>query len=374
MNGYVYRSILAFLGIALLATLVPAADAKFVFQEGKPDLKSAGPLAFGPAGILFVADTSGATIFAIDTADVQAPAAKKAFTIESLDTKIAALLGTSPDEILIKDLAVNPLTGTPYLAVSRGRGPDAAPVILRVSTDGALEVFATEKVKFSKAALPDAPAPDAVRQRGKRKSPLRQESITDLAFVDGRLLVAGLSNEEFSSSLRSIPLPFKNVEKGSVVKIYHGAHGKFETHSPVRTFVPMEIAGEMTIVAAYTCTPLVMLPVSELKAGAHVQGTTVAELGNRNRPLDMITYEKNGKDFILIANNNRGIMKVATAGIDSAAPITERVGGGGTKGQPYETIEAWKGIEQLDRLNEKMALVIRRTESGTRALETRPLP
>ena len=51
------------------------------------------------------------------------------------------------------------------------------------------------------------------------------------------------------------------------------------------------------MLAAYTCTPLVKLPVSELKAGAHVKGTTIAELGNRNRPLDMIVYQKDGKDL-----------------------------------------------------------------------------
>jgi hypothetical protein len=35
------------------------------------------------------------------------------------------------------------------------------------------------------------------------------------------------------------------------------------------------------------------------------QGKTVAELGNRNRPIDMIVYEKDGKEFLLIANNSR---------------------------------------------------------------------
>jgi hypothetical protein len=27
-----------------------------------------------------------------------------------------------------------------------------------------------------------------------------------------------------------------------------------------------------------------------------VMGTTIAELGNRNRPLDMIVYQKNGRN------------------------------------------------------------------------------
>ena len=32
-----------------------------------------------------------------------------------------------------------------------------------------------------------------------------------MSYVDGKLLVAGLSNEEFTSDMRTIPFPFKNV-------------------------------------------------------------------------------------------------------------------------------------------------------------------
>ena len=64
----------------------------------------------------------------------------------------------------------------------------------------------------------------------------------DIAFLDNRVLVAGLSNEEFSSTLRSIPFPFQKSVAGANVEIYHGAHGRFETRSPIRTFVPF-VAG-----------------------------------------------------------------------------------------------------------------------------------
>jgi len=47
---------------------------------------------------------------------------------------------------------------------------------------------------------------------------------------------------------------------------------------------------------AYTCTPLVQFAIPDLKPGAKVKGKTIAELGNRNRPLDMIDYQKDGKD------------------------------------------------------------------------------
>ena len=54
-----------------------------------------------------------------------------------------------------------------------------------------------------------------------------------MAFIDGRLFVAGLSNEEFASKLRSVPYPFAAVDNGTSVEIFHGNHGQLETRSPV---------------------------------------------------------------------------------------------------------------------------------------------
>ena len=100
------------------------------------------------------------------------------------------------------------------------------------------------------------------------------------------------------------------------------------------------------MLAAYTCTPLVKVAVADLKAGAHVKGTTIAELGNRNNPLDMIMYQKDGKDYLLMTNSSRGVMKIPTAGAGEAESITEPVRGGGKKGLGYETIESLKGVQR----------------------------
>jgi hypothetical protein len=190
------------------------------------------------------------------------------------------------------------------------------------------------------------------------------ESITDMAVVDGKLAVAGLSNEEFASTLRLIDLPLSSAGEvsSSSVEIFHGAHGKLETHSPIRTFLSMDIGGEPNLVASYTCTPLVRVPVQKLQPKAHVQGVTVAELGNRNRPLDMIEYKKGGKRFILMANSARGVMNVDTAKIGEIEPLSERVSG--TAGLSYETIDKWEGIVQLDRLDGENALIIRKDDGG----------
>ena len=81
-------------------------------------------------------------------------------------------------------------------------------------------------------------------------------------------------------------------------------------------------------------------PISELKPGSKIKGKTAAELGNRNRPLDMIAYRKDGKDYLLLANSNRGVMKISTDNIENADKIEAPVGSG-TKGQTYETIAGW---------------------------------
>jgi hypothetical protein len=337
-------------------------------KDKGPQLKSAGPLAFGPEGILFVADTSDSAIYALATEDQTPAPASGSLKIERINEKIAALLGATPQQILINDLAVNPISHKAYLAVSRGQGPDATAVLVRVGPNDKIEVWSLKDVKFSKAALPSA-APAA--GGGARAGGQRRDSITDLGLIDGQLVIAGLSNEEFASSLRSIPFPFDKVDKGVSAEIYHGAHGKFETDSPVRTFAPFQIGGEKHVLAAYTCTPLVSFPVAALKPGARVKGTTIAELGNRNRPLDMITYKKDGKDYILMANSSRGIMKITTENIDKVEPIVARVAD--KKGLGYETISAWTGIEQLDELDKGHALVIRNAD-GALHLEALQLP
>jgi hypothetical protein len=342
-------------------------------KEGKPAIKSMGPLTFGPEGILFIADTRSAAIVAVATGDVRPAAGAKQLKVEGINQKIAALLGTSADQIIIDDLAINPISRNAYLAVSRGRGPDAIPVLVRVKTDGQLEVVSLDKVKFSQAELPDAPADATVGQGNRQRNP-RLESITDIAFIEGRVLIAGLSNEEFSSTLRAVPFPFKTVGNGTSVEIYHGAHGQFETRSPVRTFAPFNIGKESHLLAAYTCTPLVQFPISELKPGAKIKGKTIAELGNRNRPLDMIVYEKDGKRHLLMANSNRGIMKISTDNIEKAESIVAPVTGGGKKGLPYETIESWTGVVHLDRFDNQHAVVLRNVEGGSVNLESLPLP
>lgn len=362
------------IGTALTVVLglaLAGGTARAEWKNGTPELKSAGALAFGPDGVLLIGDTANAKIVAIDTGDRGPRGEAAAINVEKLGEKVAALLGTAPQQIAINDVAVNPLSGRVYLSVSRGRGADAQPVVLRIEPSGKLEPVSLEKVKFDTAALPNPPAPGGAAREG-RPSP-RQEAITDIAFVDGRVFIAGLSNEEFASRLLAIPFPFQNKGDSTSVEIFHGAHGRFETRSPVRTFAPFEVDGKSYLLAAYTCTPLVKFPISELKPGSHVKGTTIAELGNRNRPLDMIVYEKDGKPFLLMANSSRGVMKIPTDHVSNAASITEPVKTE-KQGIAYETLTELKNVQQLDRLDRGRALILVQADDGSINLKTIALP
>ena len=335
-------------------------------KAGKAEFRSAGPLAFGPDGVLFAGDSASAAILAIDTGDRKSGPGGPV-EIKGINEKVAAMLGTTPDQILIQDVAVNPISKNVYLSVSRGKGADAGAVILRADRSGKLSELSLDNVKHDRVNLPDAPAADAKDGRGQSK---RVETITDLGFVDGKVIVAGLSNEEFSSTLRAIPYPFRTAEKGASIEIYHGSHGRFETNAPVRTFVPYKVAGKEHILAAYTCTPLVSIPVSELKPGNKVKGTTIAELGNRNRPIDMIVYQKDGKDYFLMANSSRGVMKLPAEKLESYPAITAHTE---KMGVPYETLAQYQGVQQLAKLDDRNAVMLV-ADGGNMNLTSVPLP
>ena len=57
-----------------------------------------------------------------------------------------------------------------------------------------------------------------------------------------------------------------------------------------------KINGQSTLLASYTCTPLVTIPTTEIKAGATIKGKTIAELGYGNTPIDMLVVNTQGFD------------------------------------------------------------------------------
>jgi hypothetical protein len=326
----------------------PAAD----LSSGKVDLVSAGRLAFGPDGILFVGDSVGGSIVAIDTGDKTAAKAPVKIDVQGIDAKIAALVGMTPDQIMINDIKVNPLSKNVYLSASRGRGPDAMPLIVKVDATGKVSTLSLDNIRHDTVKLSDAPAANPTA----RQNP-RTQTITDMAFVNGNLMVAGLSNEEWNSALRSIPYPFKTADKAATLQIWHASHGRYETAAPIRTFVPYTIAGQQYILAGYTCTPLVKIPVSSLKPGAQVKGVTIADLGSGNQPLDMVPYKKDGHDYILVANSAFGILKLKADMLEGYAPIDSPTVTD-VAGVPFDRMTTFKNVQHLTQVDATNALVL----------------
>ena len=352
--------------MALVVVTFWAPSSTRVDAQAGLTMASIGSLAFGPDGTLFAADNQNAAIVALDLGAQATGAAPGAKAIDGLDAKLAAMLGTGVGDISITDLAVHPRTHNAYVSAMRGQGAGAAPTLFRIDGTGKIDLVSTSGLKFQRVELANAPAAGTGRQNP------RANVITDMAFADGKLWVAGLSNEEFASKLRAISYPFSTADAGTSVEIYHGNHRQLETRSPVNAFVPYTIDNKPYLLAGYTCTPLVKFAIGDLKTGEKIRGTTIGEFGAGNRVLDMIVYKKGGEEFLLTTNNSRGVMKIPTRNFANAAPIVAPVETE-TGGVPFEKVTTMTGIQQMDKLDDQNSIVIAGA-AGSLSLQVVPLP
>jgi len=327
---------------------------------GRADAQSLGAMTFGPDGTLFVADSRGAAIYAFDPAD----GGRASFPdqIHDLDRKVAATLGTTPDRIRFNDMAVHPSSGNLYLTVSRLDGDASRPALIRLRGPESVEVVDLDRIKFASTPVPEAPSRDAKTAWGQPQWTL---TVTDLKFADGELYVAGLSNEQFASALRRLSFPFGKAGATSTVEIYHTSHARWETAAPIEAFLPITLGGVPMIVAGYGCSPIATFVRADLQNAKHLRGRTVAELGGGNRPIDMIHYQSGGKDWILIANNARTLMRLDPDEIAKAPAMTTPVGHTFEPGGVGYLPIASSGVMQIDNLDaNRVAVLERDIESG----------
>ncbi len=344
-------------GAVLFAGINRKPALPYGMQVGTPNIKSITALTFGPTGILFLGDSQNASIISFDTKDAKASKAAKGYDLKNIDQKIAEVLGTTKENISITDMAVNPASKNLYLAV---KSADGTPVLMTLSTNNEFKVVSLKDIAFSNVELNNAPAEDAKDRRGRS---LRVSSISDLGYANGKVMVSGLNNKEFSSTFRSINFPFTGKQDDeSTLEMYHASHGRYETTSPVRTFSTTKIDGKDYVVASYTCTPLVLFAMDEMKPGVTVKGRTIAEMGNQNTPADMIWLKEGGQNYLVMANDNRPAAKVSYEEIQKfQGSLTERVA---TTGGVNFTALPYKKIVQLDKLDDGRAVVIQRKENG----------
>ena len=349
-------------------------------MTGDPGLKSISAMHFSPDGILFIGDSRAGKVIAIEMLE-EVPMGEDAKpAIFDIDVKIAALLGTKPEAILIHDMVVHPISKDTYLAVSRAgekwvseftlpNDLADANILIKVSPTGMLSEFSLKDVSYTEVELRNPISPNKTHAWKKGINP-RVDAITAMAYHENKLYVSGLSNEEFASTMYILDYPLADITSSSSLEIFHGAHGKWETKSPVRAFLPYHIEGQSQLIAAYLCTPLVLFPTAEMGNGAHITGKTIAELGSGNYPTDMVVIQKNDKACLIISNNNRTMMHIDMDDIPKQVEgLMEK--SGTMTGVPYIPLTGGV-VYQMDNYDEDHVLTLRRGPNGRLKLD--PIP
>jgi hypothetical protein len=320
------RSVIGAFGLAAAAAALPA-PAKALANNPGP-LKSAGVLTFGPDNVLFVGDITGAAVhsFALRETDVTSQRDVELGNfhnfegrdlVRSLDQKLAALFGTTSDQIVINDMVVHQPSQQIFISVERGRSTGALPAIVKVN-HAQLEVLELDRIPHSQAGIPNEPEPKAMLEFDTQRS----FAITDVKYYNGEIFVTGVSNQRFASTLHRIPYPFKSQMATCTVEIWHPVHGEFETRAPIIRQLIKEVQGEPHLFAVYGCTPLVRFPLASLRDGAHVRGDVIGELGYGANPIDMLTFTDpfDQKEYLLVTIDTRSASRTAVVDLGTAKP------------------------------------------------------
>jgi hypothetical protein len=312
--------------------LAPPAFAESAGDVAKPSvsgpLKSAGVLTFGPDNVLFVGDIAGAAVhaFSLRAHDLTAQTDVELGNfhnfegrdlVKGVDQKLAGLLGTTYDKIVVNDMVVHELTQQIFLSVERGRGVDAVPAIVKIN-QGKLEVLDLDRLSHSKVTIPNEPDTKAMLEFDTQRS----FAITDVKYYEGELFVTGVSNQRFASTLHRIAYPFNNYTRTSTMEIWHAVHGEFETRAPIIRQLVRKVQGTPYLFAVYGCTPIVRFPLASLTDGAHVRGEVIGQLGYGSTPLDMVTFTDpfDHKEYLAVTIDVRSASRLTVSELATAAP------------------------------------------------------
>lgn len=320
--------------LASLLCATVLATAAFA-EDTKLDLRFAGALEFSDTGTLFVGDNYNGAIYAFDVTEGAAPGQVAPINIGGIDVKIANSLGVPPSALAINDMAVHPVTAEIYISVSRIGNFESAPAIIKVSQDAEIEMLDLAALPFEKQGLDHYPDQETTfRPRGLGKgAPLARDiakgditlsslAIMDMEFHDGELFVAGVAFDNFLSTLRRMPYPFDGTQGAANVEMYHISHDQFETRAPIRAMSIQEVDGKTQLVAAYTCSPIVLIDLEEIVDGAKISARTLMDYGN-GQPLDMVSYSMQGEEMLFLTSNSRSPHVIPVSSLNNATTYTK---------------------------------------------------
>ena len=281
-------------------------------------IKSVGPLVFTDSDTLVVADWRAQSLHALKLPPVSV-AQSRPFNLRNVSTPIASALHARPEQVSFEDMAFRPGAEVAYVSVSVDKGGSApAPAIVSIDSSGKVAVLPLATLAQTAARITNVPAAD---RKFWRDTPEATLTVTDLVFDSGKLYVAGLSNGDFASTLRIYDFPFDDHASATTVEMYHPVHDQLETRAPIRKMAVVDLDGVPSLVAAYTCTPLVVIPLKDLVAGAHVKGTTIAELGWGSAPVDMLVFDTAQGPQLLLANSAKSADLMPVSAIAAAAKL-----------------------------------------------------
>ena len=148
-KNYLFPVLILAVSVLVAATLPFKKTGPYGLTKGTPDLRSISALSFGKDGIIFIGDSKGATVFALDTRDAKNNDKASPIAVPDIDQKIATALGTQKENIAIMDMAVNPVSKKLYVAIQY---VDGTPILLRVDNDK-IEPVSIKDVYFSTRCL-----------------------------------------------------------------------------------------------------------------------------------------------------------------------------------------------------------------------------
>lgn len=300
------------LHLAMLALSLYSAHA-----IGAP-VQSAGKMTFVDANTVVVADWRGGQLHTLTLPPI-APGTPTPFNLKDVSGAIASALHTHPESLRFEDMAVRPGSELAYitLSVESDRvGGRPRPVLVSVDAAGRVGRVELDRGKHESIAIGNLPAAD---KRFWRDIPAASFTVTDMKFHDGKLYVAGLSNASFASALRIFDFPFKGNATVSSIEMYHPVHNQLETRAPIRKMVITTLHGEPTLVAAFTCSPLVTIPLKDLKDGAHIAAKTIAEFGWGSAPAGMVMFDAGQGPMVLLTHSHKSADLMSVADIADAA-------------------------------------------------------
>ncbi len=135
--------------------------------------------------------------------------------------------------------AVRPGTAEVYVAISYGA--ERAPALFVVTSDGKARRFDLAAARSTSATLRDAPTTNA---KFWKRTPERSFTVTNMKWRKGELFVAGLSNQDFASTLRRVRYPFDAKQSITSVEIFHGGHNLVETRAPIWAMSFADLGGK----------------------------------------------------------------------------------------------------------------------------------